>query len=111
VDKSVITSCLEVSLGCLWSPRANAVSLPAAAVPSIRGVVVDAAAPSGTSETVINPLSFVRCEVFVGTLNSAEPLEIVPAVCLPAVVLICVIVPVLVVYPLASTHALILLQK
>lgn len=58
---------LLVSLGWTWSPRANAVSEPTAAVPFIFGVVVDAAAPSGTSLAVMNLLSFSSCESLVGT--------------------------------------------
>ena len=58
---------LLVSLGWTWSPRANAVSEPTAAVPFIFGVVVDATAPSGTSLAVMNLLSFSSCESLVGT--------------------------------------------
>jgi len=35
-------------------------------VPSIKGVEVDAVAPSGTSAAVINPESFVKSLVLVG---------------------------------------------
>ena len=67
----MIFACLDVSLGWIWSPLAKAVSEPTEAVPSIFGVVVDAAAPSGTSAVVMNPLSFVRSDVFVGVVIAA----------------------------------------
>ena len=44
---------------------------------------------------VRNPLSFVKCDVFVGTLNSTRPEEILIIVWEPAVVLTPVIVPTL----------------
>ena len=67
VNVGLAVFALLESCGCTWSPLAKASSEPTAAVPSIFGVVVDAAAPSGMSEDVMNPLSFVISLVLVGT--------------------------------------------
>ena len=58
-----------VSLGCLWSPRAKAISVPTEASPSIFGDVVEAATPSGMSAEVMKPLSLVSSDVFFGVVT------------------------------------------
>jgi hypothetical protein len=51
----LIRFCLVVSLGCLWSPLANLLLSPTEAVPSIKGVEVDASEPGGISEDFAKP--------------------------------------------------------